>query len=289
MKRVFSFFILLFLPVSAWAFTLSNFDEPESMVCDLEDGAYYISNMHGSMTEKKGAGYISKINASGDIVIQRFIGGQPEQAFLNAPKGLVVAGQTLCVADIDTVKIFEKKTKKFLASVDLSSKGAKFLNDITADASGDLYVSDTMADKIFKVEPKKSYNVSVFKDSGELGGPNGLAFNPKSKNLMVVTWKTGQILEITRDGRIHVLKKNLSTLDGIDFDNEGNLYVSNYEKGEVYRIPHLGRGVLSTVLSGLTTPADISYDRKKEELLVPSTKSGKVSANDRKSLTAIKS
>jgi len=255
------------------------------MVCDPEDGSYYVSNMHGSLTEKKGAGYISKISASGNIVVQRFIGGQSDEAFLNAPKGLVIVGQALCAADIDAVKIFDKKTKKFIASADLSSKGAVFLNDITADASGILYVSDTITDKIFKVDPKKSYEVSVFASSSELGGPNGLVFNPKSGNLMVVTWRTGQILEITRDGRIHALKKNLSTLDGIDYDNDGNLYVSNFEKGEVYRIPRLGRGTLSTVSSGLTTPADLSYNRKKEELLIPSTKGNKISVIDRKSMT----
>ena len=265
---------------------MSNFDEPESMVSDPEDGSYYVSNMHGSMTEKKGTGYISKISASGNIVIQHFIGGQSDEAFLNAPKGLVIVGRTLCVADIDTVKVFDKETKKFLASVDLSVKGALFLNDMTADASGALYVSDTMADKIFKVNPKKSYEISVFASSSELGGPNGLVFNPKSRNLMVVTWKTGQVLEITSGGKIHVLKKNLSTLDGIDYDNDGNLYVSNFEKGEVYRIPHMGRGTLSTVLSGLITPADLSYNHKKNELLIPSTKGNKISVIEKRSLAS---
>ncbi len=284
----FLFFLISFLCIetTSQAFTLSSFDNPESMARDPKGGCYYVSNVNGSLTDKKGTGYLSKINASGTIVIQRFIGGRKDEAVLDAPKGLLVAGNTLCVTDIDAVKIFDKVSKKFLVNVDLAPHGAKFLNDIAADASGALYVSDTMLDRIFKIDPKHNYEVTVFADSPELGGPNGLVFNPKSKNLIVVTWRTGQILEIVRDGKIRVLKKGLSTLDGVDFDQKGNLYVSNFDKGEIYRIPHFGRGTLSTILSGLTSPADLSYSREKEELLVPFLTSGKVAVYDKKSLEA---
>ncbi len=287
MKKLLVFLVLfLFVQTASQAFTLSSFDNPESMACDPKDGSYYVSNVNGNLTDKKGTGYLSKISASGAIVIQRFIGGTKGTAVLDAPKGLLVAGNTLCVTDIDTVKIFDKRSKKFLVSVDLAPHGAKFLNDIVADKAGALYVSDTRVDRIFKIDPKRNYEVTVFADSPELGGPNGLIFNPKSRNLMVVTWKTGQILEIAHDGKIHTLKKGLSTLDGIDFDKKGNLYVSNFDKGEIYRIPRLGRGTLSTILSGLTSPADLSYSREKEELLVPSLNGGKVWVYDKRSLEA---
>jgi len=47
-------------------------------------------------------------------------------------------------------------------------------------------------------------------------------------------------------------------------------YVSSFEKGEVYSIPMFGRGTITTFLSGLTTPADISFDRNRDEVLIPS-------------------
>lgn len=278
MKRFFWIFILFLLPSQANAFTLSGFNNPESVVRDPEDSSYYVSNVNGSPSEKDGNGYISKISASGDIVIQRFIGGTKDQAVLDAPKGLWLAGAKLFVADIDSVKIFDVKTKKFLASVVLAEQGAKFLNDVAMDRGGFLYVSDTVADKIFKIDTVKKYQVSVFKDSAELGGPNGLLFNPKNKNLMVATWRTGQILEIDKYGRIHVVKRGLSTLDGLVTDGDGNLYVSNFEKGEIYRMPRLGRGTLTTVWTGLVSPADISYTRKKNELVIPSLNGGTVTA-----------
>jgi len=277
MKK-FPFLIFLFLSVArpAFSFTLSNFETPESFIVDPEDGSYYVSNINGGPTDKDGNGYISKISPNGNIVIQKFIGDKKEEMLLNAPKGLVIVGQNIFVTDIDTVKGFNKETGRPAALVDLSKLNAKFLNDIAWDGQAALYVSDTMADAIFKVDMKNNYKASIFKKGRELGNPNGLFFNPRSKNLMVVTWGSGQILEIGRGGKVHVLKKGLGALDGLDYDRQGNLYVSSFEKGEIYRIPFYGRGIATVFLSGLTTPADISYDRKKNELLIPSFKGNTV-------------
>jgi DNA-binding beta-propeller fold protein YncE len=284
MKRyVFLLSVFFFLPVSvARAFTLSNFDTPESFVVDPEDGSYYVSNVNGNPTEKDGNGYISKINPKGDIIIQKFIGGKKDALVLHAPKGLCVVGGTLYVADIDTVKAFNKKTRKPAAIVDLSKFGVRFLNDVAADKSGNLYVSDTMTNRIFRIDSGNDYQVSVYAQGPELGSPSGLIVNPRSRNLIAVTWETGRVLEIAKD-RILILKRGLTALDGVDYDTEGRLYVSSFEKGEIYRIANYGRGRIETYLNGLTTPADISYDRRANELLVPSFKGHNILTVPRKS------
>lgn len=257
----------------AYSFTLSNFEVPESILVDPDDGAYYVSNINGAPMDKDGNGYISKINKKGNIVIQKFIGGQKDKGeVLDAPKGMAVIGKDLFVTDIDKVKRFDKKTGKLVSTIDFSKFSARFLNDITADPQGALYVSDMMTNRIFKVRLPQS-EISVYKEDKELSGPNGLLINPKTKNLIVVTWQPGKILEIDRSsGRIHVLKKAMMSLDGVDADGEGNLYVSSFERGEIYKISNYGRGALMTFMSGLTTPADISFDRKRNELLIPSFK-----------------
>ena len=262
---------LLVSPVSQ-AFNLSSFDTPESMQVDPETGAYYISNINGDPLAKDGNGYISKVTANGNTVIQKFIGGKPDDPLLNAPKGLVVIGKDIFVTDIDVIKALDKETGKLTATIDLRPWKVKFLNDLTMDPSGYLYVSDMLTNRIFKVDPKKNYDVKLYSDSPALGGPNGLVINPRSRNLMVVTWDSGQLLEIDPAGHIHVLKRGLKGLDGIDYDQDGNLYVSSFEKGEIYRIPLYGRGPLSVFMSGLISPSDISCDRKNNELLVPSFK-----------------
>ena len=269
MKKYFLIFILFLLnPVPLQAFTLSHFESPESVVVDPEDGSYYVSNVNGLPSLKDGNGYISRINRNGSLVIQKYIGGK--DGILDAPKGLALIGKELFVADIDSVKVFNKKTKKLVRNISLTEFNVKFLNDLAVDPQGVIYASETTNNQIFKINTKKNYEATLYKQGRELGHPNGLLFNPKSKELMVLSWETGQLLEIDYLGRIHVLKKGLKTLDGMDYDGDGNLYVSSFDQGEIYKIPYFGRGAVSTYLSGLRGPADICFDRKKEELIIPS-------------------
>ena len=277
MRKFFIVLLLVFTILSdAHALNLSDFETPESMQVDPKTGAYYISNVNGEPLAKDGNGYISKITANGNTVIQKFIGGKMDNPVLNAPKGLCIIGNDIFVTDIDEVKAFDKETGKLMLTIDLKPWNAKFLNDITIDPSGFLYVSDMLTNRIFKIDTTKNHEVSVFKESPDLGMPNGLMINPRNHNLMIVTWESGRLLEIDPSGLIHVLKRGLKGLDGIDYDTAGNCYISSFEKGEIYRIPVYGRGLLSVFISGLTSPADISCDRARKELLVPSFKGNTV-------------
>ncbi len=276
-KKIFIAFLLYFVILpNAYSFTLANFDTPESFIIDPEDGSYYVSNVNGDPSAKDGNGYISKIQSGGNITIQKFIGGKKDEAVLNAPKGLAIVGKNIYVTDIDAVKGFDKETGKPTEIYDLSKFKVRFLNDIAADDKGTLYISDTSTDQIFKISTVQNHEVTIFKEGKELGGPNGLFFNPKTKNLMVVGYVSGRILEIDHAGKIHVLKRGLIKPDGLDYDNRGNLYISGFEKGEIYKVSHMGRGLLEVFMSGLVTPADISCDRKGNELLIPSFDGNKV-------------
>ena len=275
-KIIFPLLLNLLLLSPAYGFTRSNFDSPESFVSDPETGAYYVSNINGSPLAKDGNGYISKISANGNVVIQKFIGGKKDEPLMNSPKGLLVLGKEIWVTDIDAVRVFHKETGRLVKVIDAKAFDAKFLNDIAVDSQGIVYVSDMFADKILRIDPGQNDRITVFKQGADLGNPNGLIFNPKTGSLMAVTFKSGEILEFDRRGRIHVLKKGLTALDGIDYDNAGNVYVSSFEKGEIYKIAFYGRGAITVFQSGLTTPSDISCDRKRNELLIPSLKGNTV-------------
>src|SRR5690606_27467662 len=72
-----------------------------------------------------------------------FINGADDDITLNAPKGMALVGDTLWVADIDAVRAFDVNTGNQLASIELASQRATFLNDAVAGPDGTVYITDS--------------------------------------------------------------------------------------------------------------------------------------------------
>jgi sugar lactone lactonase YvrE len=277
MKIVIVFLALVFFPFPSGAFEVTGLATPESFIVDPTTGEYYISNINGAPTDRDNNGFITKLDKTGKVIALKFVEGGKEVVPLHAPKGLAIIGDVLYVTDIDAVRGFDTSSGKLRHSMDLKSLGALFLNDLIHDEQGNLYASDTTVfvnseapGTIFKIETKIQHKASVFVRDAAVGAPNGLTFHPKTKRLLANTWGEGRIIEITPEGRINTLVQDPSwkDLDGLDFDQAGNLYVASFTGGTLYRIsPDLKVSVIKT---GLTTPADVNMDRKNNLLLVPS-------------------
>jgi sugar lactone lactonase YvrE len=279
--RIVSILIVCFLSLflvfqSGYAFEVSGLVTPESFIRDPQTGEYYISNIDGNATTKDNNGFITKLDKMGKIIALKFIEGGKGDVTLHAPKGLTLLGNTLYVTDIDTVYGFDKASKKLLHRHDLKGLGALFLNDITHDDQGTLYISDTTVfvnpeaqGTIFKIETENQNKVSILLRDSNLTAPNGLVIHPRTKRLLVNTWGTGKILEIGEEGTIKVLvaDPNWINLDGLDFDENENLYTSSFTAGIIYKIaPDLKMEIIKT---DLKTPADINIDRTGKQILVP--------------------
>jgi sugar lactone lactonase YvrE len=217
----------------------------------------------------------------------KFVEAGRDGVTLHAPKGLAVIGKTLYVTDIDAVRGFDKETGKLLQTIDLKGLGALFLNDLTADDQGNLFVSDTTVfvdakaiPTIFKIDTKNQHHASVLVRDEALGPPNGLVIHPKTKRLLANTWGVGKIVEIGPDGKITTLAQDPSwkDLDGLDYDNAGNIYISSFTGGTIYRLAPTG--VVSEIKTGLKTPADINVDRKAGQILIPSFEGNAASTLD---------
>lgn len=271
--RLFSFIFILLLifSESVSAFEVQGLKTPESFIADPSSGNYFISNINGGGPGgKDDDGFITKLDKDGKVINLAFVDGKNKDIILNAPKGLDIIGNVLYVADIDFVRGFDKETGKLLYDLDFKAFNPSSLNDLTHDSQGNLYVSDWIGNFIFKIEARNNHKVSVVAKGNTLGGPNGLNIHPKTNKLLNVTWETGKVQEIDSSGNIKILveDKRFKTLDGIDFDNNGNMFVSSFTGGEVYKItPDLKVDVF---LKGLTSPADINIDRKNNLLLIPS-------------------
>lgn len=262
-------FVLLLFPAASYGFRLDGLRTPESFIVDPATGIYYVSNVNGAPREKDNNGFISKIDPSGKPIDLQFIAGGKNQVELNAPKGLAIAGRNLYVTDIDAVRRFDPDTGRLLGTIDFKAAGGVFLNDLAVDTDGKLYVSDTFGNAIFKIDPANNFQVTIVSKNPALGNPNGLVYDAPRQRLIVVTWGTGKILSVDMNGKIaQIVNESFKNLDGIDFDREGNLIVSSFSDGKIYRIKKFSK--VEVLKENIVTPADISFDYKNNQVLVPS-------------------
>jgi hypothetical protein len=118
-----------------------------------------------------------------------------------------------------------------------------------------------------------SQKVSLLVADPELAGPTGLAVHPKSGQLIAVSWNKGKIFAITPDGTVSELFSNgffssrFSNLRGVDFDRWGNMYVSDFTTGKVWRMTWDKR--FQVIAEYLPSPGDLSIDRTNNLILVP--------------------
>jgi hypothetical protein len=116
------------------------------------------------------------------------------------------------------------------------------LSDVAYDGQHVLYLSDTAANTIYRVDLAQRNAISVFVSDPSLAGPRGLAVHPKTGRLIVTSWHKGKIIEVAHDGAIIDLVSNsffssrFHNLDGVDFDSWGNMYVSDFTAGKVWRM-----------------------------------------------------
>lgn len=261
-------FLILILPL-AQAFQLRGMDNPESFIVDPTTGIFYVSNVAGSPTAKDNNAFIAKIDASGKLLDRHFIRSGKNGVTLNAPKGLAISGGNLYVTDIDTVRRFDKHSGKLLGTIDLALLGAKFLKDIALGPASHLFVSDTAGNVIFKIDPAKNYQVTILVKGPGLGNPNGLVYETPQNRLLVATGASGKIISVDMQGNIlTIFQGAFKGLDGIDLDRQGNMIVSSFTAGEIYRIKKYS--TVEVLRKHMATPADISFDPRNNQVLVPS-------------------
>jgi hypothetical protein len=266
--------LFLWMPAAAIALQVTGLQAPQSFVADAACDCYFISNVNGEPDAKDNNGFITKLDRDGKVIAAQFIRGGDGATVLHAPKGMAIVNQILYVADVDTLRAFDVKTGKSVATVSFAGQpGPIALVDVAADSQGMLYVSDMDANVIYRIDPAKQHAVSVLARDAALAGPRGLAVHPKTGRLIAVSWHKGNIVEIAGDGAITELVSNgffssrFRNLDGVDFDTWGNMYVSDFTAGKIWRMrPDRHFNVIAEYLP---TPADIGVDRVKNLILVP--------------------
>jgi sugar lactone lactonase YvrE len=261
-------------------FTITEgISHPESVLYSPSADAIFVSNIaSGNPLETKRLGNISKYNRDGKLISSPWVKG------LKAPKGMAIVGNHLYVSDVNQVVKIDMKKARILQAV--SVPGSKFLNDVTADKNGNVYISDMMTDTIFIWNKS---GVKVWKKTPALRSPNGL-YTDGSEHILMASWGNpiASNFSTTSPGALSALslkdtaadfqeEKSFSgNLDGISADNHGNLWISDWMNGDIYKVQK--NGSAQKVFNLKPGSADLSFSRELNLLLVPQMNESKVMA-----------
>ena len=239
--------------------TVTGFGHVESVAYDPKGKVFYTSDFGEALkpADKDGKGKITKVSLDGKILEDGFLPAKGQ--VLNKPKGIWIAGNRLWVTDIDSVWVFDLKTKE---GKKLELPGIQFANDPTVMGKT-LYVSDNRSDQLFRVEPadflksKAAPKITVvFKGKGVF--PNGL-YPGKGGSLIMVGFenkdKPHGIYEMAPGGEPKQISDNIGMLDGLYQMKDGDIIATDWVSGSVFQWnKKMGKHDLATGFKG---PADL--------------------------------
>jgi len=250
---------------------VTGFGHTESVAYDPNGKVLYTSDFGPALkpADKDGKGKITKVSLDGKILEDGFLPAKGQ--ILNKPKGIWIKGNRLWVTDIDSVWVFDLKSKD---GEKLELPGITFANDPTV--IGDtLYVSDNRSDKLVKVEPadflksKTSPKITtIFAGKGVF--PNGL-YPGKNGALLMVGFESKDKphgiyeLGLGKDTPVQ-LSENIGMLDGLYHMSNGDIIATDWVSGSLFQWnKKMGVHKLATGFKG---PADLCAIPNNKGLLV---------------------
>ena len=230
---------------------LSN---PESVVFDQPNNRYLVSNYF--------QGEIVEIDSMG--VHSYFKQGLGNCAGLHITDSLAYVSSSQGLIGIDL------KTAEIVFS--LSIPGMQLLNDITSDNNGNLYITDSDADKVYKINPVYSSYITIVQ-SGIINYPNGIIFEEETNSLIICS----ESASISPIFRVNLSDNNVSLMfngiyrgaDGITRDRQGNYYISAGATNNIYKYDHNFDDPAVIFSSGHSNPADIYCNNFDDIMAVP--------------------
>ena len=247
-------------PESAYFYTSGNTDP----------GVYFISSTNGNEM-----GWVSKLAADGSMIDSRWATN------IRNPMGMRVSGKRLWVNNITEIIGINLKdpSDRIVYSID----DAILLNDLATDSSGYAYLSDSMNSRVVRIDLATGENSTFI--STLPSSPNGLLVH--GDKLYIASWgimseqpeeraewitqTAGDLYWVSlkeSENVRHIVAPELGNLDGVEIDQQGNIYVSDWENGKLYKISSSNKTVieLGQYKQGL---ADLGLNSLTGELVLP--------------------
>lgn len=229
----------------------------EAALYDKVSKVIYVTNINGEPWGKDDNGFISTINAKGEITNLKWIEG------LSAPKGMGIISGKLYVNDIDDLVEIDMETQTILKRYHI--EGNPQLNDVTVSEDGIVYSSGSNSNAIYKLE--KGELQAIVKDSTER--LNGLLWQKEALYFADSGKHTFGTLNL-EDKTFKILTEDIGHADGIIRLENDDFIVSNW-KGEVFYInsKDWSKTKLLDTKDQSIYAADIDFIHETQMLLVP--------------------
>jgi DNA-binding beta-propeller fold protein YncE len=249
--------------------TAGGFGHVESVAYDPKGKVLYTSDFGPDLkpADKDGKGKITKVSLDGKILEDGFLPANGQT--LNKPKGIWIQGNRLWVTDIDSVWVFDLKTKQG-KKLDLP---VTFAND-PAVMGNALYVSDNRSDMLVRVEPADFLQTKadpritvVFKDKSV--NPNGL-YPGKNGALLMVGQKGKEdprgIYSMAPGKDPELLSDKIGMLDGLYLMSNGDVLATDWATGSLFQWNKtMG---MKPLVTGFKGPADLCAFPNSKGLMV---------------------
>jgi sugar lactone lactonase YvrE len=241
---------------------------------DAGDDVYFVSNINGAPTDRDNDGFLTRMSADGVVDSLMFVAGGRGGVTLHAPKGMVLVGDTIWVADIDVVRGFHRRTGAAVATIQFRPAPV-FLNDITVGEDGALYVTDTgiriVNGEVQHPGPNRIYRVagrqvSVAAEGTVLDGPNGIVWDGANQRFLIVSFMAGGVLEWRPNEQPRAIASGPGGLDGVVLLNDGRALVSSWADSSLHLL--VGDS-LQRSITGLPSPAALGIDSRRNRVAVP--------------------
>lgn len=216
--------------------TASGLANPESALYSTQQKVLYVSNINGEPNAKDGNGFISQLALDGKPIKREWLKG------LNAPKGLGYYFGLLYIADLD--ELLEVDTGNGRIKRRLKAPGSKGLDDVAVTSNGTVFVSEQDGNTIWRLQGD---SFAPWLRDPALEGPKGLLF--EKGQLLVASFGVpkadGQGAETSYVKTVDIATKAISArflpiplgnLDGLASDGKGGTVVSDFTRGNVFRI-----------------------------------------------------
>lgn len=240
MKQLFT--ILSVVLFSSFGFAQA-YNSPESIEFDYANNRWLIANNSGN-------NILARSSATGAVTVFATCSG--------GPHGIEIVNDTLYVCAGGNIKMFNINTAAAIGTITM---GASFLNGITHDNTY-LYATDFSAFKIYRVNIATRAFSAFVTATGGTSQPNGIIYDQPNNRCVFVGWGASapiKAMDITTGAITTIITSTLGSCDGIAKDGAGNYYISSWTGNKITRFTNTFT-TPTTVVTGLSSPADIFYN-----------------------------